>query len=144
VLHIEVKTMEKQVFWSEGEIAKARSCAKDGVRYVMAILLPNDACGNDAEAASDSDDYEVRWVENPLIRLQRLWDEKAVSVCWYWGDKSKSLANLPRIAPWTPLPRKRQPKLRPSRTKFAFQPAESDYDGRGLEHVRTYLPPGRN
>jgi hypothetical protein len=144
VLHIEVKTMEKQVFWSEGEIAKARSCAREGVRYVMAVLLPNEACGNDAEEASDSDDYEVRWVENPLIRLQRLWDEKAVSVCWYWGDKSRSLANLPRIAPWTPPPRKQQPKLRPSRTKFAFQPAESDYDGRGLEHVRTYLLPGRN
>jgi hypothetical protein len=144
VLHIEVKTMEKQVFWSEGEIEKARSCAKDDVPYVMAVLMPNQEFGNDAEEASLSDDYDVRWVLNPLIRLQRLWDEKAVYVRWYWKEQSESLGNLPRIEPWTPPPREEQPTLPPCRTSFVFQPAEEDYDGQGLDHVRTYLPPGRN
>ena len=142
-LHIEVKTMEKQVFWSEGEIEKARFCAKDGVPYVMAVLMPNQAFGSGAEEASVSDDYDVRWVHDPLNRLRWLWDKKRVSVRWYWREQNKPLAELPTIKPWTSPATNRQPKRLPDRTSFVFQPAEEDFDGRGPEHVSKYLPPNR-
>ena len=85
-----------------------------------------------------------RWIADPLARLRRHWDEKMVTVRWYWTEQSKNLQDIPEneswmAEPWTSPPPEHQPEKRPSRTSFVFHPQEDDYDGEGLEHVRSYL-----
>ncbi len=142
LLQIEVKVMTTgEVFWSEFEAKKAYSCFQDSVVYVFAILTPNPNADPGVEKHEEADrpNYQVRWIADPRMRLLSHWERAEVNGRWYWTEQSADRQTLAKSPAWTSPPISEQPERRPSRLSFVIKPREEDYDGEGLEHVRSYL-----
>jgi len=134
-----------EVFWSQFEVEKARSCLKNSEGYVLAILTLNTNADPSAEehAEAQQENYRVRWIADPLKRLLPHWQRSEVNGRWYWTEQAADRQTLAKSRPWTCPRLAEQPKRRPTRLNFVIKPRPEDYDGEGLEDIWSYLSSSR-
>lgn len=135
ILHVEVKLMSKtSIYWSFGEICKARSCAARGIPYALAILIPNQSDAPDAEAGDLR--FQVKWIPEPVNRLERRWTEGRVRGEWRWTKLKVPAQTLQALDAWTPST---PPTAEAQGITFVIKPDKGDYAGDGLNYVETLL-----